>query len=76
MEDLPPSVLFLSAAESVCRDTASGWLWYCDEHDTHGNANSEDEAELVGGAHSDYWDEGLDRCQVMIWQRTRHERAE
>ena len=76
MADYPPTPLFLSAAEGVCRDTVNGWLWYCDEHDTHGNADTEDEAGLVGDAHSDYWDEGLDRCRVIVWQRVSHERAE
>ncbi len=80
MEDHAPSPLFLSAAEGVCRDTDAGWLWYCDEHDTHGNAGSEEEAEVVADAHADYWssvqDDEDDRCRVMVWQRTPHERAQ
>ena len=34
----PPAILDLVASESVCPDTAAGWLWYSDEHDSHGNA--------------------------------------
>jgi hypothetical protein len=31
------------------------WIWYCDEHDTHGNADTEHEAVYMGCAHSNYW---------------------
>lgn len=34
MSDYPPSALDLSAMETVCPQTVSGWLWYCDEHDS------------------------------------------
>jgi hypothetical protein len=39
--------------------TRAGWLWYCDEHDTHGNADSEDEANFMGRAHAYYHSEIL-----------------
>ncbi len=32
----------------------SGWYWYCEEHDAHGIADSEDEAEFVLDAHIEY----------------------
>src|SRR3954447_3082774 len=32
----------------------SGWYWYCKEHDTHGLADSEDEARFVMDAHIEY----------------------
>src|SRR3954469_19575148 len=32
----------------------SGWYWYCNEHDAHGIADSEDEAEFVLDAHVEY----------------------
>jgi|SRR3954451_7952731 len=32
----------------------SGWYWYCDEHDAHGIADTEDEAEFVLDAHVEY----------------------
>src|SRR3954452_20836133 len=32
----------------------SGWYWYCNEHDAHGIADSEDEAEFVMDAHIEY----------------------
>jgi hypothetical protein len=62
--------------ESVCSDTAAGWLWYCDEHNTHGNADSEDEAEHMADAHVEFMVyEGEEPCDVLVWQRTPHERA-
>ncbi|HEX6516992.1 MAG TPA: hypothetical protein VF049_15610 [Nocardioidaceae bacterium] len=72
----PPSPLNVAAMSSVCTDTISGWLWYCDEHDTHGNADSRLEAETMADAHSDFFDEdGGERCEVIVWQRTPHERT-
>ena len=74
----PPDILDLVASESVCPDTAVGWLWYCDEHDSHGNADSEDEARAVGRAHTSWHLGGKDgdACRVIVWQRTSHERVE
>ena len=34
--------------------TIAGWFWYCDLHDTHGNADSEDEAEFIAEAHLEF----------------------
>jgi predicted DNA-binding transcriptional regulator AlpA len=48
----PDDALTASAQlHNPCRDTTEGWLWYCDEHDTHGNADSRDEARFVASAH-------------------------
>lgn len=72
--------LDMSAMESICRDTAQGWLWYCDEHDAHGNADNEDEARHMAAAHVAFFmddpdaDPG-DECPVIVWQRTGHERV-
>ena len=30
------------------------WEWYCDEHDTRGNADSKEEAEHVGDSHCEF----------------------
>lgn len=35
--------------------TVAGWYWYCDVHDTHGNADSKAEAEFVSDAHRVYF---------------------
>lgn len=35
--------------------TTGGWYWYCDLHDTHGQADFEDEAEAVAAAHQEWW---------------------
>jgi hypothetical protein len=44
---------------AMCKSTIGGWIWYCDSCDTHGNANSSDEAEHMAEAHALYfsWDE-------------------
>ena len=34
--------------------TTNGWYWYCDVHDTHGNADSQDEAEYMAAMHETY----------------------
>lgn len=57
---------------SVCPQTIAGWLWYCDEHDTHGNADSEHEARAMGQAHSDYHrPDTADDCEITVWQRAK-----
>lgn len=76
----PPDALSLGITREVCRDTVSGWLWYCDVHDTHGNADSQDEAQHMADAHRDYfWDpedeEYEEGCAIEIWMRTEHERT-
>jgi hypothetical protein len=48
------------------------------EHDTHGNADSEEEAQLCAEAHREFWmdqDEDDEPCDVWVWLRTSHERA-
>lgn len=60
----------------VCKDTASGWLWHCDEHDTHGNADSREEAEWLADAHVAFHDDlegSSDRnpCPIIVWSRRR-----
>ena len=44
---------------ATCKSTFGGWVWYCDSCDTHGNANSADEADYMAEAHAKYysWDE-------------------
>ena len=75
----PPSVLQTGISEGVCAETTSGWLWYCDVHDTHGNADSQDEATIVSDAHRTYFldlsDQEDEPCAIEIWMRTPHERA-
>jgi hypothetical protein len=47
---------------AMCKSTIGGWIWYCDSCDTHGNANSSDEAEHMAEAHALYhsWDEDVE----------------
>src|SRR3954451_18759568 len=52
----------------------SGWYWYCEEHDAHGVADSEDEATFVLDAHVEYHElhdgEGCPpRGLMVIFQR-------
>jgi hypothetical protein len=79
MSDYPPKPLDLSAMEGVCSETTNGWLYYCDEHDTHGNAGSQDEAEHMADAHVEFLlsddEPDAEPCEVIVWQRTPHERA-
>jgi len=41
--------------QNNCTNTISGWIWYCDNCVTHGNANSSDEAEYMAEQHSRYF---------------------
>jgi len=61
----------------ICSSTQAGWLWYCDEHDTHGNADTREEAETYASAHRDYFADEQDGepCPVIVWLRTPHERS-
>ena len=34
-----------------CESTTAGYLWYCWSHDTHGNADTLEEASYVSEAH-------------------------
>lgn len=51
----------------------SGWYWYCDEHDAHGIADSEDEATFVMDAHVEYHELHGRSCRqdglVVIFQK-------
>ena len=69
-----PSWLEMMASRIVCPETFQGWIYYCDEHDTHGNADSKHEAQHMASAHTAYFlehDEGqADPCEVFIFART------
>jgi len=41
--------LMMKLISNAC--TMNGWYWYCDEHDTHGNADSKKEAMMIAKAH-------------------------
>jgi hypothetical protein len=77
-----PDALDMAFQESVCPQTLRGWLWYCHEHDSHGNADSQEEAECVAGGHEMFWVSQLPEdadpddspCDVIVWMRTAHER--
>jgi hypothetical protein len=58
--------LFRHGARASCPVTTHGWVWYCDEHVTHGNADSEDEAEVVGAAHETYYGLNGEECALYI----------
>ena len=47
-------------------------------HDTHGNADSQDEAEEYAEVHRTHFAEEQDdeRCDVVVWLRTPHERSD
>jgi len=72
-----PSVLDVASMESVCPHTMQGWLWYCDVHDTHGNADTEDEAWFVAQAHEEVRAivDGPAECELVVWLRTPEERV-
>ena len=59
------------AQKHVCPQTVGGWLWYCNEHNTHGNAGSDDEARSLAAAHAVYFahDEVGEICQLSVWAR-------
>lgn len=75
-----PDYIDLGNAENVCPFTHRGWLWYCDVHDAHGNADSADEAWACADAHMAWkiHDEGKadEGCDIQVWQRSSHERVE
>lgn len=70
-----PSLVHVDAMASVCQGTLAGWLWYCDVHDAHGNADSQVEAQLVAQAHVDFYSAD-EPCDIVIWLRTPHERVD
>jgi cation transport regulator ChaB len=61
-------ILVQSIKEVTCIQTEAGWLWYCDTHDTHGNADSEQEARYIARAHVEFCGGGGDElCDVTVW---------
>lgn len=50
--------------------TQAGWFWYCDVHDTHGNADSKEEARFIADAHKDFMYDGPfdDGCDVTVFE--------
>ncbi len=78
MSDCRPDAVDALAMERICPETDRGWLWYCDEHDTHGNADSQLEAEHMARAHTDYFArEGRraeEPCEPVVWRRAPNER--
>ena len=70
-----PSVLHVEAMGAVCRDTVEAWLWYCDFHDSHGNADTEEEANEVAYAHKLHHLDDEDECDIIVWYRQPHERT-
>jgi hypothetical protein len=68
-----PNWLEIMASRSVCPETVQGWIYYCDEHETHGNADSENEGRHMAAAHVDYFlehdGETADPCEVFVFAR-------
>ncbi len=68
-----PRWLEVMASRNVCPETVAGRVYYCDEHDTHGNADSQDEARYMAAAHTDFFiqlgEEGDDPCDVFVFAR-------
>lgn len=54
MENVQVSLKDLIFSNDTCENTIHGWIWYCDECQTHGNADSSDEADYMAGAHYSY----------------------
>ena len=74
------SALERYAYDSVCSATVAGWIYYCDEHDTHGNADTQDEADHMAAAHVGYHlgqaeEHGVvepDPCELFVFPRIYH----
>jgi hypothetical protein len=65
------SPLHMSASTQGWPCTISGWIWYCDIHDTHGNADFEEEAKAVAAAHEEWWSRDLEddddpSCDLVV----------
>lgn len=65
MDPLSESV----ATSDLCPGTVNGFLWYCDEHDTHGNADSLEEAEALGDAHGNLMGQPDELCEITLLRR-------
>jgi hypothetical protein len=46
-----PDHYYKAAGTQMCSSTIAGWLWYCDVNDTHGNADSDEEALFIAKSH-------------------------
>lgn len=77
MTDDPPDALDTETMSGTCPDTLAAWLWACDEHQDHGTADSQDEAEQHADLHESWHEEhdAPDGCHTVVWQRTPHERT-
>lgn len=70
--DRSASALARGIHASTCPGTLSGWLWYCDVHDSHGNGDSEREVVAVARAHEDFHtetDSEREGCAVYCFPR-------
>lgn len=54
----------IASGGGPCRDTWHGWLWYCDAHDNHGNADEQGEAAACAAAHMAWVGDG--ECDIHI----------
>lgn len=71
VDEQQPNPLPMVLINMLCPDNSARWFWHCDEHDVHGNADSEDEAHYVAAAHLEFcWrDPNAKDCAVTVWQR-------
>lgn len=63
--------IYEGAAAGSCVSTRRGLVWYCDLHDTHGNADTQEEAEFVAAAHGRFFqmqDPDDEPCDLYIEQ--------
>lgn len=54
-----------SASSQRWSCTKGGWIWYCDVHDTHGNADLEEEAYFVARTHAEFTNDP-DGCDLYV----------
>lgn len=67
--EMEVDLVFTMVAANSCASTIAGWIWYCDEHNTHGNADSHEEAHHMAEAHVEYHADGdsdYDECSIYI----------
>ena len=56
-------------AQNSCKSTTAGFIWHCDEHDTHGNADFLMEAHASAYAHVHWMMQYTDQdeeCEYVI----------
>jgi hypothetical protein len=51
---------------SVCADTTTGWLWYCDVCDEHGHADTRKGATALSEAHESIAEE--EAHDPYVWE--------